>query len=63
MISTVFFKTLQEAQAFQPRCVAKEVYSLDMPKTAKKFREWQDDAIAWERHEALDARAVVVIYR
>lgn len=63
MITTEFFKTLAEAKAFQPKAVATEVFGLDLPKTVKKFREWQNDAIACGRHEAEAARAVVVIYR
>ena len=63
MITIEFFKTLAEAKAFQPKAVATEVFGLDLPKTVKKFREWQNDAIACERHEAKIARALVVIYR
>ena len=64
MITTEFFKTVQEAKAFLPcRCNGWDIYSLDKPGTVKKFREWQDDAIACERNEAEKARAVVVIYR
>lgn len=64
MIATEFFKTLEEAKLFRPvRCIGLDVYGLDKPGTIKKFREWQDDAIAWERNEAETARAVVVIYR
>lgn len=64
MISTEFFPTLAEAEAFFPtRCNGWDIFSLDKPCTVKKFREWQDDAIAYERHEAEKARAVVVIYR
>ena len=65
MITAEFFKTLQEAKTFQPcGCNGLNIYSLDKPGTVKKFREWQDDAIANERYaEAKNARAVVVIYR
>lgn len=64
MISTEFFKTLSEAKAFMPcRCLGWDVYSLDKPGTTRKFKEYQDDAIAYERYEAEKARAVVVIYR
>ena len=65
MITTEFFKTLQEAKAFLPcRCRGWDVYSLDKPGTVNKFRVWQNDAIANERYaEAENARAVVVIYR
>jgi len=64
MITTEFFKTLEEAKAFKPcRCLGFEVYGLDKPRTSKKFREFQDDAIACERYYVENARAVVVIYR
>lgn len=65
MPSTEFFKTLAEAEAFQPaRILGKEVYGLDKRGTAKKFREWRDDAISFARYaETKDARAVVVIWR
>jgi hypothetical protein len=63
MATTEFFKTLAEAEAFQPICLGKDVFGLDKPGTVRKFREWQDDAIANERYYAEKARAVVVIYR
>lgn len=64
MITTEFFLTLSEANAFIPaRCNGWDVFGLDKPGTVRKFREWQDDAISFERHEAEKARAVVVIYR
>lgn len=64
MIVTEFFATLAEAKAFRPaRCAAWDIYGLDKPGTAKRFREWRDAAMAFERREAAKARAVVVIYK
>ena len=66
--STEFFKTLAEAEAFSPCGVCwKEVYSLDKPGTIKKFKEYRDDAMFWERYRGgfleNEARAVVVFGR
>lgn len=63
MITTEFFKTLKEAKGFKPICIDKEIYSLDLPGTEKKFRSEQNEALQYCRHEALNARAVVVMYR
>ena len=60
---TEFFGTLTEAEAFRPVCSWKEVYGLDKPGTVNKFKDEQDEAIAWERYGAEKARAVVVFYR
>ena len=66
-LTTEFFKTLKEAEgfasAFNRKYVITEVFSLDKRGTVARFRSERDDALAWERHEALDARAVVCIYR
>ena len=64
MVTTEFFESLAEAEAFQPsRVLDSEVYGLDKPGTVGKFREWQDEAVAWDRYYAYKARAVVVMWR
>lgn len=66
-MTTEFFKTLKEAEGFasqyNPKYVPTEVYSMDKPGTARKFKIEQDDAIAWGRYYVNWARAVVVLYR
>ena len=66
-MTTEFFKTLKEAEEFalqyNPNHVLTDVYSLDKPGTARKFKTEQDDAIACGRCYANSARAVVVLYR
>jgi hypothetical protein len=65
MIYTEFFKSLREAESYADRVgYPTDVYGLDKRGTAKKFREWRDDAIALARYnEAEDAVAVVLIYK
>ena len=63
MITTEFFRTVKEAEAFQPCGVVwKEVYSLDKPGSERKFLEERDDAISHER-KISGFRAVVKIWR
>lgn len=63
MITTEFFGTLAEAEAFQPcGIVWKEVYGLDRPGTVQKYRDELSDALAHERN--IDGcRAVVKMWR
>lgn len=63
MITTEFFKTLKEAEGFQPICKAKYIFSIDKRGTAKEFKSWLNDAIASERKGLEGVRAVVVMYR
>ena len=61
-----FFKTIGEAERWasydMKHCIT-DVYGVDKPGTVRKFHEWQDDAIACGRHHAVNAKAVVVVYR
>jgi len=63
MITTEFFKTLKEAEGFQPICKSRDIFSLDKRGTVKEFNSWLNDAIASERKGLEGVRAVVVMYR
>ena len=63
MITTEFFKTLREAEGFQPICKAKYIFSVDKRGTVNEFNSWLNDAIASDRKGIEGVRAVVVMYR
>ena len=61
-VTTEFFETLEEAEAFRPICADMDVYGLDKPGTVHAFIHERDWAMALGR-VVDNARAVVKMWR